>query len=471
MRKILYVLLLAGLINIPVICQYGSVGAADARSSGLAKTYNAINSGVLAIGINPANLINSKTGSINFSTWIPFPSISARTGTNFMTLADFNYYFGGVNGKSRILNSEDKTELNDLLKNGGLIFGNASSRLFSFTYNNKYAGVFGFSITDFLGTSLKFPKSIVDLAFNGNEIGKTYDLDQVDVKGWWIRDYSLSYAHSLSLFKSIFNNFGFGITGKLVTGFSYIGSERVNTYLNTADDYTIKGNADLLGYSSFSNDLGVNYDFDKIKRDYRFTVFPDPAGIGYGFDLGFSASVNNVLNLGVAVTDIGMIKWYKNAAQFSSFGKIYLDDITNKDQIDSLQNKITGTSKQISDFKTGLPTAFRFGVSYLFNRKYDRIPGTLLLAFDFNLGFNDLPGNSKNPRYSIGAEWKPLNWLPYFRTGISYGGLTGLSWAFGLGVDFGLIELHLATSDMQSLIVPNNTKQISVSIGSSWKIN
>ena len=102
-------------------------------------------------------------------------------------------------------------------------------------------------------------------------------------------------------------------------------------------------------------------------------------------------------------------------------------------------------------------------------QRQTRFPGSLLLAFDYDQGLNEMPGNSLQPRFSIGAEWKPMNYFPYLRSGFSLGGERGFRWAFGLGVDAGIVELHFATSDMQSVVVPNGTKTISVSFGSRWK--
>ena len=142
-----------------VSAQYGSVGSFDSRSMGMAKTYTATSRGINSIGINPANLMYDENGHFEFSTVLPLPSASLGSGTDFLSIEDFNYYFGGVNGKARYLNDQDKERLNNLFKNGGDVFLNASTRIFSASWKiNDDIGAIGISMSDFIGGYLKFPK-------------------------------------------------------------------------------------------------------------------------------------------------------------------------------------------------------------------------------------------------------------------------------------------------------------------------
>ena len=355
--------------------QFGSVGVVDARSMSLAKTYTATTSGIYSVGINPANLSLNNDYLVQFSTVLPVPSISLGTGSNFISINDINYYFGGVNGEPRFLTERDKEELNSLFDGGGAVFASVTTTLFSAGVKpDKKIGAFAFSIYDYAGMRVNIPGALADLALSGNAIGRKFDLSEGDIKGWWIRNFDIGFAATL--------------------------------------------------------------------KEWAFSL---------------------------ALTDVGLIKWDKNAAEFNSFGYLYIDDISNEDQLDSAKESITGDSKKIDHFYTGLSTALRVGVSRMLWEGATKFPGSLLLAFDYNQGLNEMPGNSVQPRFSIGAEWKPMDYFPYLRTGFSLGGGLGFGWAFGLGVDAGLLELHFATSDMQSVVAPNATKTLSVSFGSRWK--
>ena len=94
-----------------------------------------------------------------------------------------------------------------------------------------------------------------------------------------------------------------------------------------------------------------------------------------------------------------------------------------------------------------------------------------MLAFDYNQGFNNMPGNSTNPRVSFGAEWKPWQSFPSIRTGLEFGGTEKLNWSYGMGFDFGFLEIHLATNAMQNLFFPKSSDMLSAAFSSRWKIN
>lgn len=449
--------------------QFGSFGSIDPRSQGLGGTSNSVSQGIYSIGNNPANLILNDKIFIDFLTLLPFPSVTINSGSNYISLDDINYFFGGIEGQARILTDADKERFTELMENGGLLFGTGAYSIFSFGINlQEETGSFAFTISDAAGVNLNLPRALPELFLNGNQLSKTFNLDDSDVKAWWIRSYAITHAREISTHNfPWFDQIAVGVSLKFINGFSYIGTERSNYNFTTGPSYEITGSADMLGYSSFSDAFGVKYDFDTVQNKGAFNLFPSPAGSGFGLDFGVTAKQNN-WTFSLALTDIGKINWYKNAAEFSSFGKIYVDDILNNDQIDTLENRLKGNSRKIDNFSTALPAALRFGASYLFNEPL--VPGSLLLAIDYDQGFNNLPGNSKYPLLSFGAEWKPMDWIPYIRTGFSFNADFGINWSAGLGIDINVVEIHIASSTMQSFLAPKYTRRIGFSIGSRWKI-
>jgi hypothetical protein len=437
---------------------------------GLAKTSNAISQGIYSLGINPANLLNGDH-SVDLICPLPLPNLSLKTGTDFLSINEVNYFFGGVNGEGRYLNEQDKERLRDLFEGGGTVFADASVSLFAISYKNENIGALAFSINDYSAGKFVFPEAVVDLVLTGNIQNKTYAFDDEKMNSWWIRNYSVSYARKLYESQNgFFNDINGGVSIKIVHGFFYVGTEKVETSINTGSTNEITGKADLLAFSSFSDNMNVKYDFDSTNtsEDAHINPFMSPAGTGWGFDLGLSTSIGELWNLSIAATDIGVINWKKNTAEFTGSGDIFLDDITDKEQWDTLKNKIFGEARRRGSFTTGLAAALRIGAS--FNLLDDMlIPGDLILAFDYNQGLNNYPGNSAIPRFSIGAEWKPCNWVPYLRTGLSVGGIDGFNLAFGLGIDMSIMELHFATSDLQALIAPNSAEHLSLAVGSRWK--
>jgi hypothetical protein len=243
--------------------------------------------------------------------------------------------------------------------------------------------------------------------------------------------------------------------------------DHINTTLGTGASNQITGNADMVLLTAFSPSFGSVYDFDSSNSKSSMGFSPKPAGSGIGLDLGVSASMDKIWRFSLSVTDIGSINWDKYTAQYYGSGNFSVTDLTDKAQIDSIKNKMIGKGEYISSFSTSLPTALRAGASYNLNKI---VPGSMLLALDYNQGFNDSPGNSKTPRFSLGVEWTPLGWFN-LRTGLSVGGIDGFAWALGIGFDTGLVEFNFATSDMNQVALGNDGKMYTVAFGSRWKID
>lgn len=471
MKNIFYIAVIFLLVNIMVSAQYGSTGVTDARSLGLGKTHTATSEGIFSIGINPANLIFSEEGSLDFTTALPLPSAGVRSGTDFLTYDDFQYYFGGIGGEDKILTEDDKVRINRLFENGGLFYTHAGITLLSFSLNpSNEVGTFAFSVGDYGGGRFNFPEAIKDLSYTE---GKVYDFSDASVEAWWVRSFSFSYARQLEFLSGgMFEKFGFGLSLKYYQGFGYIATKDITTYLTTNANGTISGEANLLAYSALSDDFGIVYDFEDVDRQSNLSIFPSPVGKGFGFDLGFSAQINDRWRVAASVTDIGQMTWNKNTARFVSEGDIIVTDITDEAQRDSVFDKIFGSGEPIDLFVTSLATAIRFGTAFLVSDdNEDGFPGRLLVALDYNQGFNNLPGNSTNPRVSFGAEWRPWKSFPNIRTGVEMGGTEKLNWTYGMGFDFGFLEIHLATNAMQNLFFPKSSDMLSAAFSSRWKIN
>jgi hypothetical protein len=99
----------------------------------------------------------------------------------------------------------------------------------------------------------------------------------------------------------------------------------------------------------------------------------------------------------------------------------------------------------------------------------DNFPGELLLAFDYNQGFNNLPGNTTKPRFSFGAEYKPLKWLP-IRTGLSVGGTDRVNMGFGFGFLLGSFDMEFATENFGAVFTPNDFRRFSFAMGMRVRI-
>lgn len=461
-----------------IFSQGGSTGVVDARSTAMGKTYTASAFGLYSLGINPANLYRDSTKRVELIIPLPIPNITASIGTNFMTLDEYNYFFGystkDSTGKKigRSLNEADKTRLKNLFTDGGTVTSDLEIKLLAVSIRptDKF-GTIAFSISDEISSNVTFPKGIIDLGFSGNSPGTLYNFNDTNLKMWWLRKYSFSYARNLNIFP-FFKSFSVGVSFNIISGYAYAGLDSMRTNLTTGSGNVITGTGGFLAHAAFSPDFHVKYDFDKtsIKQDANVSAFPTPAGSGFGFDFGFNAKINEYTSVAFAITDIGNITWDHNAAEYSSNKPIYLDDLSNKDQVDSLTNALTGknSGKYIGSFSTPLATAMRFGFAVQLDKMlHGNFPGKMLLAFDYNQGFNNQPSNSTKPRFSLGADW--MLGVFALRTGFSVGGFDKFNWGMGIGFDFNILELNFGTPDMQYVLSPNSAKRITVAFDSRWK--
>ncbi|MCB0745205.1 MAG: hypothetical protein KDC67_14955, partial [Ignavibacteriae bacterium] len=132
-------------------------------------------------------------------------------------------------------------------------------------------------------------------------------------------------------------------------------------------------------------------------------------------------------------------------------------------------NAISGEGQYTSSFSTSLATAMKFGVGFQVDKFLKgNFPGKLFIGFNYHQGFNNMPANSTDPRFSLGAEWAPINWIN-LRSGISVGGYDKFNWAMGLGFNSGLIDFDFATSYVHSIFDGNNAKRLGFAISSRWK--
>lgn len=454
----------------------GSSGLVDARATAMGKTYTANSRGVFTFGINPANLAMPADNDFEMAIGFPLPNLNFGVGNDFMNIEKFNYYFSGVqeNGQTvgKLLTDQDKQDFLNLFSDGSELRTGFNFNLISFTYNaGKDIGAFGFSIQDRFGFSTAIPIGLLELGLYGNEIGKTFNFNDLDLKASYLRTFNLSYARDITdlIPQDIFTRITAGINLKMVQGLAYVSVDHITASLTTNADHSMELTNDSQVNIAVSPDYGIEWDFDSTgTKTQNFGPFPSPAGSGFGFDIGFAAELDDVWSFGFALTDIGSVNWNGEIVQYSSKGSFTLSK-PDSTQLDSLKNSFTGEGSYGDPFKSSLPSALRIGTAFRLDRLLDgEFPGEMLIVADLNQGFNNEPGNSKTPRFSLGFEWRPAAWLP-IRSGWSFGGMDGFNWGFGFGFDTGFLDIDFATSDLQSLISGNSAKRVGLAIASRWK--
>jgi hypothetical protein len=177
------------------------------------------------------------------------------------------------------------------------------------------------------------------------------------------------------------------------------------------------------------------------------------------------------MRLALSVTDIGKITWNKNVLENVGVGSIeFTKDLgTVKDSVEKI---VKGEPRPGAAFSTSLPTALRLGVSMQLHRlpflkRTMSIP--LLVAIDYTQGLNESLGNTTNPRFSLGMEYRPV-WVLPVRTGLEFGGGDKVRWALGFGIDLHSFSLDFATDNFTTVLTPRSFQMVSLSFGMKVRV-
>lgn len=432
----------------------------------MARTISGFARGVGAIGINPANLGMPENRLVAMEL-LPF---NMRVSSELISYDTYKDYFTGDPGPNgtrvpHYLTVEDKENMLSIFPEG-VATSKAELDLMPVgvsVYVPSVGGI-GIATMEHLGTKLVLPKDYLRLFLYGlDSAGSTYRFDETDISAWWWREYNLSYGLQIPVTLKEGIELFAGIGLKYVSGFGVMETSHYTSEISnireSQNQYRIKLFFDYLIQRSGIDQIGAN------RSQTNFSLFPQPAGSGFGVDLGFAARLPGV-DFHVSVTDIGTVSWKKNIVETAGAYNLEFTDPFFRTNEDSIQNAIRGTNRPGSAFTASLPTRLRIGlvVGQDSGRAPQWFPSHLVLAMDLSQGFNESMGNSGTLRFSLGAEYRLIPGVP-LRTGISLGDGSGVHWAVGLGFDFEYFSIDLATENIGLLFSLRNFDMYSFSFG------
>ncbi len=435
----------------------------NTRGLGMARTSVASSKGLDAVGINPAGLAANEDGTVTLS----FLPIGLHVGSDFLDYEIYTSYFTGEqtdSGRvSRYLTESDKQRiLNGIGRDVARTTADAEAGLFGVSFHLKNIGGIAFTVNERQNGYAAIPRDYAQFLLYGNPPGSIQNFHETEIRASWMREYALSLGFTLPAIRFL-ESLSFGAAAKLVHGYGFYSTERFNVSLNTADNGTLHGRVDFLARSA-GIDPYENGGFESLK------LFSKPAGRGYAFDFGVAGAVNNALSFGVALTDVGSIRWHSNARETIADTTIDIDDPFAVEEGDAVKQALKGRKREIGSFKSELPTTIRVGVALAVHKlpSFEKLNG-LLIGLDVNKGLYETPGSTKRLRVSFGVEYLPIRWLP-LRSGVSFGGTDHFNVAFGVGVHLGLFDLDLASENVTWLFAPKKFSYGSAAIGMRFRI-
>lgn len=441
----------------------------DVRSLSMGNTSVANSYNTSAFNYNPANIIEQKSNDDASGYFSLLTNFGVYYNSDFASYGFYDKYFTKKNGPKKFLTDIDKQDILNSIGDG-YTQAHASEKLLAIIANNSF-GTLGFSIDERVGGNLTIDRDFLDLALNGNQINRNYDFSNLGFEASYIREINVAYANKIYFDKSkALDYVGFGIAVKPQLGMYYYASQENNLSVSTNDENVITGTGSMqILYAG-------------IKEDFKLEAPLSPSGFGLGFDIGVNTKFKELfgiknINAGFSLLDIGSVKWKKNTYEYTYDGNFVITDITDKGQLDSLEDVIESTKTRTGEFSTGLPTALRLGVQYkLFTG--EQIPDTdstgnlefANFALEFIQGFTNDLGGTTQPMIAFGTE---VNLTDIFspRFGIALGGSQKLTLSAGLGIDLGAMNIDIGTHSFEGLFNPRNSSRLSGGLNIKFRVN
>jgi hypothetical protein len=357
--------------------------------------------------------------------------------------ANYNNFSFSVNDGFLIDNNTlviDFEHIVNKLKDKNYIYNQEQDQWFMFGYvlNKNY---FEIAISDILLVDFTFPKSVLELALQGNAafLDQQVSIKDLGLNATNYREISLGYSRNIG-------KWDVGIHANLLFGLAniYTRVSGVGVYTD-AETYDLKINGNIeVNTSGLDNidDFG-NYITRMVNN-------------GFGVDLGAVYRLNNQWELSMSILDLGFIKWTKdvksyvnseNSVTLSGIDiKKYLDDGTLDS--DSIINVIGDSIADLfsfdefnSPYTTPLTPKWYFGAKYKFTEKH-RIYTTFNLQF-FRAGVR--------PDFSLGYEFRLQR---NFGLTVSYSIISGSYANVGLGLQVkgGPVQIYLMSDNVLAAI-------------------
>lgn len=406
--------------------------------------------------VNPALLFYDSVG-----VFVSLPTFAAAGANNNMSIDDINYYFG--NKESKYLTKSDKQKILSTFDNDGRYYTKINASVAKLFLSFGKIGTFGFEMNDYFSGNLILPKQFVELALNGNELNRKYTFDDLNVKSWWVRNYAINYANQVykrsSESSSSIEALNVGAKFKYIQGFAYAGTESIkSSFYTNQNDNSLKGAYKVIARTAFSNDLGVDYDFDSTYVPIEnYNPFPESVGSGFGIDLGFNMIFRNGINFSLALNDLGSITWDKHAVEHTMTGEFFVNDIFNQDQLDSLIDMNQDDSKYISEFSISLPANLQAGLSLDIAKHIKPFDKWIWFA-NYSQGLNSTPGNSVKPIIEVGNYVYFGNWIPSALVALRYDETESIRVPLMISYPMGVFSIGFNTLDMLSLFSSSTKK-------------
>lgn len=407
-------LLAAGLACLMAAPAQGA--ALDARSLGLGRAQLALDpsastawTGAAVLGLPTAQ-----------GAWFaPLPLLSLGLGNNAFGPQTLD---GLLSGKP--LSDADVRHLTDGIPAGGVGIGLDFGTALGVSAPMHRSGFFVRAAADTVGLAL--PKDLFALVLLGNAGASRVAIDSLQgARADVFAD--VGYAFAVPLPFAGGEATALGLTARYIHG---LGFARVTE----ASGALLETHAD----GSFSGDARATYQYGT-------------SGSGAALDLSLASQVRDDLRLVAVLSNLGAVRWPRITEKRHTYRlEPYQLGFSGPDgqfAASSPETKTTESAGPGNDqaLWEALPLKLGLGAKW---QPLRSLP--LQVVGDVELGTARAYGVSTQPELHLGAEVRPLGWLP-LRAGLSAGGERATSFTTGLGLELGSCRLDLAIGSYDGL--------------------
>ncbi len=274
-------------------------------------------------------------------------------------------------------------------------------------------------------------------------------MDGSRVSSSWYREYNLSYGQQLyeSYNLQLYGGVGLRyINGIMMIEMAAENGELVSSNISVSSDFGLSfGDTSQITNPTFIPSRNVSA--------FRRLAFPRPVGRGYGIDFGITAIIKKNLRLGLAITNIGQLRWRGNVYQVND-GKLVQfagNGLNNYNLLASEEGafQFAGDKSPLrwegaNQITEPLPSLIRAGISYEFYKR-------LHAGIDLIAPRNRVAGNLESWLYAIGADFTPSK-IFTLSSGVNFGGNNSsrVNWPAGISYNArkGHYQCGISTRDL-----------------------
>ncbi|MBK8345015.1 MAG: hypothetical protein IPL12_18085 [Bacteroidetes bacterium] len=437
MKKLLSIL-------IPVILATGAQAQLEQSSfgaTGRGGTATSFVTDYQALGINPANL--------GFQTKYAFSLGIAELGYGIYSEALVKDDVRAIlfNNEDSITAAQSEV-LAQAFLNEGIQF-NVDVMAVGFSLRVPKFGTLAFSVTGHAAYNSKFDGEAANIIFEGYDYAGYFDtviVTPTEIYGVAYEPLSLSELFGDSEFKFDVNtsfNFGYGLklfgSEETISAYAGIGFKYIlgYGYLDMHSDGSTITGISALGLDILDLEAGITSPITASAAE--------PVGRGTGWDFGFSVKVRDGLTASASIVDIGKMKYTANVLQINDFvlDTVSFSGVTSTDPIQIISDMLNEQDlieySGLSEFEVSLPTKLRLGASLKINDLLD-------VGLDAVFPMNEVAGAIETPVIGVGAQLTLFEILN-LSAGLSAGGGYAYNVPAGIGLDFKIWEIGVATRD------------------------